>query len=148
MCMRTISDKWQYIYIYSDINAICKSNTYTYIDVFTILDVLIWIITFFIIVYLHDVYLYILRYIISIENNTWMCGNIWNLFRVFTRISHEGTKRTSEISCSTWEIISCFQASMHCSVYYIKKLVVLPHKNRAVYSNGFCGNWHMWDYQE
>ena len=53
-----------------------SGNMYTYIDVFTILDVLIWIITFFIIVYLHDVYLYILRYIISIENNTWMCGNI------------------------------------------------------------------------
>ena len=34
---------------------------------------------------------------------------------------NEQVKWTSEISCSTREIISYFQASMYCSVYYIKK---------------------------
>ena len=29
---------------------------------------------------------------------------------------------------------------MYCSVYYIKKIVLLPHKNRAVYSNAFHDN--------
>ena len=52
-----------------------------------------------------------------------------------------------DISCSTREIISYFKTSMYCSVYYIK-IVLLPHKNRAVYSNAFHDNLHMWDYHE
>ena len=76
------------------------------------------------------------------------CAEIWNLFRVLTRISHKWAKRTSKISCSTLEIISDFQPSMYCSVYYIKKIVLLPHKNRAVNSNAFHDNRHMWDYHE
>ena len=82
MCMRTISDKWQYIYIYSDINAICKSNTYTYIDVFTILDVLIWIITFQFYLHFPSLFIYMMfiytfcKIFFGIKNNTWMCGNM------------------------------------------------------------------------
>ena len=75
-----------------------------------------------------------------------MCGN--NLFWVLTRISHEWAKRTSEISCLARGIISYFQTSMYCSVYYnCKKIVLLSHKNRAVYFNMFYDNQHMWDYQ-
>ena len=37
--------------------------------------------------------------------------------------------RISEISCTTREMN--FQASMYCSVYYIK-IALLPNKNRAV----------------
>ena len=52
------------------------------------------------------------------------------------------SKRTSEISCSTREIISYIQTSIYCSVHYIKK-VLLPNKNRAVYSNAFHDNRHI-----
>ena len=52
------------------------------------------------------------------------------------------SKRTSEISCSTREIISYIQTSIYCSVHYIKK-VLLSHKNRAVYSNAFHDNRHI-----
>ena len=48
------------------------------------------------------------------------CAEIWNLFRVLTRISHECAKWTIEISCSKREIISYFQTFVYCSVYYIK----------------------------
>ena len=75
------------------------------------------------------------------------CAEIWNIFRVLSRISHEWANRTSEISCSTQEIISYFQTSMYCSVYYIKKIVLLPHKNRAVNSNAFHDNRHLWNYK-
>ena len=44
------------------------------------------------------------------------CAEIWNW--VLIRISHECAKRTSELSCSTREIISCFQTScMYCLMY-------------------------------
>ena len=55
------------------------------------------------------------------------------------------------VSCSTREIISYFKAFVNCSVYYIKKIVsptVLPHRNRAINSNAFHDNRHMWDYHE
>ena len=39
--------------------------------------------------------------------------------------------KANEISCWTREIISYFQTSMYCSVYYIRKIVIFPHKNRA-----------------
>ena len=44
--------------------------------------------------------------------------------------------------------ISYFQAFVYCSVYYIKKLALFPIKDRAVYSNAFHDNRHMWDYHE
>ena len=77
-----------------------------------------------------------------------MCGNMKNLFRVLTRISHEWAKRTSEISCSTREINFIFP-NIHvlfCLLY--KKLLLLSHKIRAVNSNAFHDNRHMWDYHE
>ena len=53
-------------------------------------------------------------------------------------------QETSEISCSTRNIISYFQAFMYCSVYYIYKTIVLsPPKDRAVNSNAFDDNRHM-----
>ena len=35
---------------------------------------------------------------------------------------------------------------LFCLLY--KKVVLLPHKNRAVYSNAFHDSRHMWDYHE
>ena len=53
------------------------------------------------------------------QNNTW-CGEIWNLFRVLTGISHEWAKRTSEISCSTREMNFVLPSiHVHYSVYFI-----------------------------
>ena len=79
---------------------------------------------------------------------TWMCGNMKFIWSVDQDISDKWAKRMSEISCSTREITSYFQTFMYCSVYYIKKTVLLPHKNRAVNSNAFHDNRHMWDYHE
>ena len=61
--------------------------------------------------------------------------------KIISRISHELEKRTSEISCSTREINFIFSSIcvLFCLLY---KKVLLPHKNRAVYSNAFHDNWH------
>ena len=68
-------------------------------------------------------------------------ANITLINRELTRISHEWAKRTIEISCSTREIISYFQAFMYCSVYDIKY-------SPPVNFNAFHNNRHMWDCRE
>ena len=82
-----------------------------------------------VVVWLQDeiFYIYIYMQRILIHGS----AEIWNLFQVFTRISHEWAMRTDVIPCSTREIISFFQTSMYCSVYHIQ-IALLPHKIRAV----------------
>ena len=43
-------------------------------------------------------------------------------------LSHKWAKQTSDISCSTQEIISYFQTSVYCSVYYKKNSPIAPQK--------------------
>ena len=61
-----------------------------------------------------------------IDNNT-VHGRakITNLFQVLTRISHDWAKRTSEISCSTWEINFIFPSIHVLFCLLHKKLVCL-----------------------
>ena len=60
----------------------------------------------------------LLKNLLFIENNT-RIAEIWHLFWVLTRISHEWTKRTSETSCSKQEINFIFPSTHVCIVMFI-----------------------------
>ena len=75
-----------------------------------------------------------------------MCGNMKFISSVDQDISRVSKANECKICCSTREIISYFQNPniyvLFCLLYK-KKIVVLPHKNRAVYSDAFHDNQHM-----
>ena len=71
-----------------------------------------------------------------IENNTWMFGNMKFISSVEHSISRVSKVNKRDILFNTRN--NFIFPNIHvlfCLLY--KKIVLLPHKNRAVYSNGF-----------